>query len=123
MKSLRINLSTWIRPVRLFLASCVCALLLFSYAYPAYSATKTTAPKSDLTEGEAHLTTIEKKSAEAVLSDPYGMRKEQAESNPGLNVDQGDADKDKMKTPETSKGFESIEQKVEKALEKVTDNR
>ncbi len=115
MKSIISSFSGLLRPVRLLLALCVCALLVFSQVLPAYSDTS-----SDPTKGQEQLLGIEKKSQDAALDNPYSLEKTQAESNKGLNEIQGDADKDKMKNPENTKGAESIEQKVEEALEKVT---
>lgn len=127
MKSIRFNLSAWVRPVRVLISLCVCALLLFSYASPAYSATKGgmtgySGTSSKPKQGEENLLEIEKKSQEAVLSDPYSQEKTMREANKGLNEIQGDADMDKMKRPENTTGVESVEQKVEKALEAVTGN-
>lgn len=115
MKSLRFNLSAWVRPVRVLLAAFVCALVLFSQAMPAYSS-----PQSSPTSGEANLLKIEKEAQEAVLDDPYSLEQTQKKANEGLNEIQGTADIDKMKRPENSQGTLSIEQKVQKALEKVT---
>jgi hypothetical protein len=116
MKSIRLNLPAWLRPVRLLLTACVCALLLFSQVSPAYSGTK-----SSPTGGEANLTEIEKEAQKAVLEDPYSREKTQAKANAGLNEIQGAADAQEMKRPSnTSPGAESVEQKVKEALEKVT---
>lgn len=124
MKLMRSNLYSFLRPVRLFVATIVCSLLLFTQALPAFSVSlpdgNPVAPKSDIRSGEANLTQIEKKSQEAVLSDPYSLRKEQKETNPGLNADQGSADKEKMSTPENSQDAVSIEQRVKEGLEKIT---
>ncbi|MEO8893218.1 MAG: hypothetical protein ABI417_17145, partial [Coleofasciculaceae cyanobacterium] len=68
MKSIQFNLSTLWRSLRLFVAGCVCALMLFSNATPAFSlpnpfannkADKTVMP-SDPTQGEDQLKGIEK---------------------------------------------------------------
>ena len=115
MKSIRLNLSAWLRPVRLLLTACVCALLLFSQTFPAYSATK-----SSPTGGEANLTKIEQEAQKAVLKDPYSFKETEEKANEGLNEIQGAADVEKMKRPSNTKeGAESIEEKVQKALEKV----
>ena len=114
MKSIRLNLSALIRPLRVVVAACVCAFLLFTAAAPAYSATASN-PRS----GEANLLDIERKSQEAVLENPYTLKETQIEANKGLNEIQGDSDIDKMKRPKNSQGM-SVEDKIEKALEKVT---
>lgn len=116
MKSIRLNLPAWMRPVRLLLTACVCALLLFSQVMPAYSATQ-----SSPTSGEANLTKIEEEAQKAVLEDPYSREKTQAKANEGLNEVQGAADAEKQLRPSNTKpGAESVEQKVKEALEKVT---
>ena len=118
MKSFRFQLPAWLRPVRLVLAACVCALLVFTYVTPAYSAPS--APTSNPKDGEANLLDIERKSQEAVLKDPYSLKQTQTEANKGLNEIQGDSDMNNMKRPENTRGVESIEQKVQESLEKVT---
>ena len=115
---MRFNLSGLLRPIRVAIAVCVCAVLILSLALPAYSANP---PASDLHSGEANLLEIEKKSQEAVLSNPYDINKQIEETNPGLNVDQGTADIDKMKRPgNTREGVQSVEGIIRKTLEKVT---
>ncbi len=107
-------MSALLRPIRFLIAACFSVLLLFSYTLPAYSANP-----SSPTGGEANLLDIERKSQEAVLSDPYDINKQIEETNPGLNEVQGTADIDKMKRPDNTKGVESVEEKIGKALEKV----
>ncbi|MFB2967522.1 low temperature-induced protein [Aerosakkonema sp. BLCC-F183] len=120
MRSIRFNFSALLRPIRVLLAVCVCAVILMSYAMPAYSASTNT---SRPTDGEANLLDIERKSQEAVLSNPYGMKKQIKETNPGLNEVQGTADIDKMKRPENTKGVESVEEIIGKSLEKAAGNK
>ena len=111
------SISTLLRPFRFLIAFCFCALLLFSYALPAYSANTNS---SDVRSGEANLLDIERKSQEAVLSDPYDMDKQVKETKSGgLNEVQGTADIDKMKRPENTKNVESVEDIIGKTLEKV----
>ena len=118
MRFIRLNLSALLRPVRFFVAACICALVFISYALPAYSAMMSS-PGS----GEANLTEIERKSQEAVAGkSPYDfdMNKQQSETHPGLNEIQGTADYDKMKRPENTKGIQTPADKLEHALEKIT---
>ena len=120
MRHIHFNLSGLMRPVRFLIAGFICALLLFSNALPAFSAT------SKPTEGEANLTEIERKSQEAVAGkSPYDfdINKQQEETHPGLNEIQGTADIDKMKRPENTQGVKSIEEKVEDALEGITGRK
>lgn len=126
MKSIRFNLSAWVRPVRLVIAAVACAFLVFSYATPAFSSTNNSSPtgisgaQSKPSDGEANLLDIELKSQEAVLSKPYSLEETQKEATKGLNEIQGDSDIENMRRPENTQGVDSIEQKIEKALEAVT---
>lgn len=114
---MRFNLSGLLRPIRLAIAAVFCAVLMLSFALPAYSANP---PASNPREGEANLLTIEKKSQEAVLSNPYDLNKQIKETNPGLNEVQGTADIEKMKRPgNTSEDVKSVEGIIGKTLEKV----
>ncbi len=116
MKSIRLNPPAWLRPLRLLLATCICALLVLSQALPA-SATRGSSP----TSGEANLTKIEKEAQEAVLKDPYSLEETKNRASQGaLNEVQGTADIEKMKRPDNTRaGVESVEQKIQKALEKA----
>lgn len=126
MKSIRFNLSAWVRPVRLVIAAVACAFLVFSYATPAFSASNNSSPtgisgaQSKPSDGEANLLDIELKSQEAVLSKPYSLEETQKEAAKGLNEIQGDSDIENMRRPDNTPGVDSIEQKIEKALEAVT---
>lgn len=121
MRFINFNLSNLMRRVRFLVAACFCAVLVMSYALPAYSAT------SNPTQGEANLLEIEGKSQEAVAGkqpSDFGLHKQVNETNPGLNEIQGTADADKMKRPEnTSNGTKSVEQIIGKTLEKVTGEK
>lgn len=120
MRSIRFQLSA-LRPVRLLLAAFACAFLMFSNAFPAYSApvnpTGTTKPPQ---QGESNLLDIEREAQEAVLKDPYSREETQAKANEGLNEIQGAANLDKMKRPENSQGATSVESKLKNVLEKAT---
>lgn len=126
MKMPQINLSNLMQGIRRVFIACVCALVLVSYATPAMSAPMGqergySGVSSRPNEGEANLTEIERKSLEALPAQPYDLEKTRDEANAGLNEIQGDADKDKMKNPGNTRGVESIEQKVEKALDKAVN--
>jgi len=115
MKSIRSRFAS-LRPLRLLVALCACAFLVFSNTVPAFAA------KTSPTKGEDQLLNIERKSQEKALEQPSSRAETQAETNPGLNEIQGEADKDKMYTPEKSAGAGSVERNVQKSLEKVTGN-
>jgi hypothetical protein len=116
MPSISLKLPT-LRPLRFLLAVCVSALLFFSSAFPAY-ATTTSSP----TKGEDQMLKIEKKSLEAIGDDPYTLKDEIDETNPGLNGVQGAADKDKMISPADAKadGATSFIDQVKNSVENIT---
>ena len=119
MRSIHLHLSA-LRPVRFVVAACICALLVFSHAVPAYSAPiNPTGTKTAPQEGEAQLRGIEREAQEAVLKDPYSRQETQAKANKGLNEVQGDADINKMSRPENSQAAGSVEDKVKQALEAI----
>lgn len=129
MKSIHINLSALWRSLRLFVATCVCALMLFSNAMPAYSlpnpfannkADKTVAP-SKPTQGEEQLKGIELGAQKTVNRSQDLLSADEVikKSNEGLNEVQGAADIDQMKRPSNSQG-ETIEGIIQNKLEKAT---
>lgn len=109
-----------LRLVRFLVAACVCALLVFSHAFPAYSdpvnPTSTPTPPA---QGEANLLGIEREAQEAVLKDPYSREETQAKANEGLNEVQGTADIEQMSRPENSQAS-SVEDKSKNFLEALT---
>lgn len=132
MKSTHFNLSALWGSLRLFVAGCVCALMLFSNTMPAYSlpnpfannkADKTVAP-SKLTQGEEQLTGIEKAAQKKVSGSQDLLSGDEVikRSNEGLNEVQGAADLDQMKRPSNSQG-ETIEGILQNKLEKATGQK
>ena len=132
MKSIQFSLSALFRSMRLFVAGCVCALMLFSYALPAYSlpnpfssdkSAKTEAP-SDPTKGEDKLLGIEEGGQKTVNRSQDLLSGEEVtrKSNEGLNEVQGAADIDKMKRPSNSQG-ETIEGILQDKLEEATGQK
>ena len=130
MKSFRFNLSALWGSLRLFVAACVCALILFSNIAPAYSlpnpfATDKPAQASDPTKGEDKLLGIEEGAQKTVnrsqdlLSGKEVMKNSAAGQ---LNEVQGAADLDKMKRPSNSQG-ESIEEIIQDKLEDATGEK
>ncbi|MBD2314562.1 low temperature-induced protein [Desertifilum sp. FACHB-1129] len=102
-----------LRPVRILLTVCVCAFLVFSYAFPAYSAT------SSPTKGEDKLTTIERKSQEEVMTAPKSLEETTKKAQGGINAIQGGADAEKMYTPDDSQSTTSVEEKIGDALQNI----
>jgi hypothetical protein len=132
MKSIRFNLSTLSRSVRLFVASCACALMLFSNALPAYSlpnpfatdkANKTEVP-SNPTKGEDKLLGIEEGAQKTVNRDLDLLSGEKVteKSNEGINEVQGAADADQMKRSSNAQG-ETIEGILQEKLEEATGQK
>jgi hypothetical protein len=132
MKSIRFNVSALWRSVRLFAAACVCALILFSNALPAYSfpnpfASDKPAQASDPTKGEDKLLGIEEGAQKTAIREQDLLSgKEQLEkANEGpipVNEVQGSADADKMKSPANSEG-ETIEGILKDKLEEATGQK
>jgi hypothetical protein len=132
MKSIRFNLSALLRSVRLFVAACACAVVLFSNASPAYSFPNPfapndaaqTAPTTDPTEGEEQLLGIEGGAQKTVNRDLdlLSGQKVTEKSNEGLNEVQGAADADKMKRPSNTQA-ETVEGILQEKLEEVTGQK
>jgi hypothetical protein len=66
---------------------------------------------------------VQRQSEEALKSPPNSLRKVQEKSNRGLNEIQRDADVQQMNRPENSSTAPSIEDRIEHALEKLTNNK
>ena len=119
MRSIRFNMSALLRPVRFLVAVCVCVLLVFSSAFPAYSdPVNPTASRSTPERGEAQLRGIEREAQEAAIDKPYSRETTQAKANEGLNEIQGAADLNQMSRPENSDAI-SVEDKSKNFLEKI----
>lgn len=109
-----------LRPIRILLAVCVCAVLAFAYTAPAFSApVNPTASRTAPQEGEAQLRGIEKEAQKAVIDKPYSREETQAKAQEGSNEIQGAADIESMKRPENSEAT-SVEDKAENFLDKLT---
>lgn len=130
MNSIHFNLSALWRSLRLFVAACVCVLMLVSNATPAYSFPNPFAPdkpaqSSDPTKGEDKLQGIEEGAQKTInrSQDLLSGKEVTKKSEEGrLNEVQGAADIDKMKRPSNSAG-ETIEGILEDKLEKATGQK
>jgi hypothetical protein len=129
MKSVHFNLSALWRGLRLFVAGCACALILFSNALPAYSlpnpfTDRNTPASTNPTEGEDQLLDIEKGAQKTVnrSQDLLSGKEVMEKSNEGINEVQGAADADQMKRPSNSQG-ETIEEILEEKLEEATGQK
>ncbi|MEC4886622.1 MAG: hypothetical protein SAL70_35695 [Scytonema sp. PMC 1070.18] len=108
------------RPFRILIAAFACMILLFSNVTPASAIGNT---RSDAYQGTAQLNKIQRKTDELTRSEIPSTREVQLESNKGLNEVQGDADIDKMKSPENSQNVTSVEDKVTNLFEKITGKK
>lgn len=102
---------------RLILVAFACTFILLFNAFPALAINSY---QSDPTEGTTQLLETQRQTDEVAKEAPMGMKETQEKTRRGLNEVQGDADIDKMKTPENSQGTTSVEQEVEGFLEKMT---
>ncbi|MCG5060372.1 MAG: low temperature-induced protein [Limnoraphis sp. WC205] len=100
------------RFARVLLMLCICTVLLLSQSFPAVAAN----PSNN--HGEDALKDIQKKSEDVLRTPPRSLDQAKANAPSGLNLVQGDADKDQMKTPENSSGT-SVEEQIDEALKKT----
>ncbi|NMG21942.1 hypothetical protein [Brasilonema bromeliae] len=119
MKNIGLGLSM-LRPVRFLIVVFTCALLIFSYAFPA-AAIGT--QRSNPEKGEAQLLETQKKTDEVTAKPPLGLKETTERANEGLNEVQGAADINKMNRPENSQQATSAEEQVENFLEKITGKK
>lgn len=117
MKNIGFGLSM-LRPVRFIIVAFTCALLIFSYAFPAAATigSTTSNPEDEVTQ----LTGIQKETDQLSTQAPPGLEETQKRANEGLNEIQGAADIEKMKRPENSGQATSVEDQVKRVLDKVT---
>ncbi len=134
MKFSRFNLSALWHSLRLVVAACACALMLFSNALPAYSLpnpfandkpAQSSNPTSDPTKGEDKLLGIEE-GAQLVVNrsqDLLSGKEVIEKSNEGrINEVQGAADVNQMKRPSNSQS-ESVEGIIQEKLEEATGQK
>lgn len=129
MKSIRFNLSTLWGSLRLFVAACACALIVFANVSPAYSlpnpfASSNSTQSSDPTKGEDKLLGIEAGAQKSVTreQDLLSGKEVTEKSNEGLNEVQGAADADQMYRPSDAQG-ETIEEILQDKLEEATGQK
>jgi hypothetical protein len=112
----------FLRAIRVLFLVATCALLIFSNAVPAFAIESY---QSDVKEGPTQLLETQKLTDEVSRYAPGtpNMEQSQERANKGLNEVQGDADIDKMKTPENSQDAVTVEDEVNNLLKKVTGKK
>lgn len=114
MKSIQLKLAKF-RPLRSLITLGVCALLVFSSAFPALAA------RSSVYKGEEKLTGIEQEAQRMTKEQPQSRGQAQSKSNRGgVNEVQGSANAENMYRPDNIRGDASVEGKVQRSLEKAT---
>jgi len=113
--------------VRILVTVCFCTIIFASNSVPAFAATS----RSD--EGTAKLNEIQKRTDDLVKntddiakqdpSVPPSLKEVQSASKKGLNGVQGDADKDKMISPEDAKNTTTVADSIKKTLSKVKGDK
>jgi hypothetical protein len=119
MKNISFGLSV-LRPVRFIIVAFTCALLIFSYAFPAAAIST---QKSSPEKATDQLLQTQKKTDELTAKPPLGLEETIERANQGLNEVQGAADINKMNRPENSQAATSAEDQVENFLEKITGKK
>ncbi|VXD23134.1 conserved exported hypothetical protein [Planktothrix serta PCC 8927] len=114
MKFPSINVSN-LRPLRFLMVALLCAFLWIGYAIPSLAAV------SSPSKGEDALKQIQKDSEQVLRGGPPSLKDVQAKTNEGLNVVQGDADKEKMKNPGNTQNSTDVEEKITEGMDKIRD--
>jgi predicted transcriptional regulator len=113
--------------VRILVTVCFCTIIFASNSVPAFAAI------SSPDEGTAKLNEIQKRTdnltkntddiAKQDRSVPPSLKEVQSASKKGINEIQGDADKDKMISPEDAKNATTVEDSIKKAFSKVKGDK
>ncbi len=101
-----------LRLTRIFFVACVCAVLVISQGFPAMAA------NSANNQGEDALKDVQKKSEDVLRTPPRSLDQSKSDAPSGLNLVQGDADKEQMKRPENSTST-SVEEQIDEGLKKT----
>lgn len=111
---------TSLRPLRYFLTLCLCAVLLFSYATPAFATPIKGEPNAAANRAAKE---YEQESRNTIATDhPPTLSETQKKSSGGaLNEVQGKAGLNEMKRPSNAEGAPTVEKDVKTILEKVQD--
>jgi hypothetical protein len=109
-----------LRPVRFLVIAFACVLMMFSYAYPAYSKPLTLDSSSRLDQGEEPLNEIYGESEDSLRTGVLSGEETREKANEGINEVQSSANRENMYTPENSNA-DTVEDKVKRGLEKLTN--
>lgn len=105
------------RSMRFVIAAFACSLLLISSAFPALAVT------SSPTEGEAQLNKTLDEAYKVIEEGPRSPEKVQAKAEKGPNAVQGDADIDKMSTPENSQDATSVPEQINEFVKGIKGSK
>ena len=123
MNFTRFNSNIVARSLRLVVVAFACSMILFSSVLPAAAVGSF---PSNPTKGEENLTEIQRKTDEAIINPPMGLKdiqkRTQAQKG-GINEIQGAADVNKMSTPENAKQSTSILDEIKESLNIVKDDK
>jgi hypothetical protein len=108
------------RVMRFLVTVTLCMVMIFSFTANAFAASGMTSNPSSPKQGEAKLDEVYGKSEDALRNPPLSARQVESEANKGVNEVQGAADLEKMKSPENSGEATTVEEQVEKVLDKAT---
>jgi hypothetical protein len=125
---LKLDLQSFLKTsIRILFTVCFCTMIFLSNALPASAVT------SRPDEGVTKLNKIQKRTddltkttddiAKGDRSVFPSLKEVQSASQGGLNEIQGDADKDKMISPEDAKNVTTIQDKISDSLSKARDSK
>lgn len=125
---LKLDLKSFLtNSIRILVTVCFCTIIFASNSIPASAATM----RSD--EGTAQLNEIQKRTddltkrtddiAKRDRSVAPSLKETQSATRKGINEIQGDADKDKMISPEDAKNATTIEDKIKNSFSKIQGSK
>lgn len=128
MRYIRTKLSA-LGVIRFLGIICLCTVLMFSSAFPAYSnplkdtSSYGASSTSNPAKGEDQLVDIEKNTWESLRPEnTFSPDKLMEKANEGINEVQGAADINKMKRPSNSQNATTVEDQVRENLAKIQNN-
>lgn len=104
--------------VYFILSVVLCFSIVTSFALPAAAGTP-----SPVTKGETNLNQIQAETDNLAQQEPPSLEDTVNRAKGGINEVQGSADASKMISPEDAQGTTTLKDKIEKALDKVTNSK